>query len=77
MRLPVKNVTTQKQFSEGIHLFDSLPNHVSLSNNIVLMKKSHLIWIMILIITLHSCSRAITPYEAANNPRGRHCKRIR
>ncbi|HEY6504030.1 MAG TPA: hypothetical protein VIZ28_08665 [Chitinophagaceae bacterium] len=41
------------------------------------MKTKHLIWTLIILIVLESCSRAISPYEAANNPKGRHCKRIR
>lgn len=41
------------------------------------MKTKHLFWIMIVIITLQACSRAMTPYEAANHPRGKKCRVIR
>jgi len=41
------------------------------------MKTKHLFWILILIVTLQACSRAMTPFEAANNPKGKHCRNIR
>jgi hypothetical protein len=28
-------------------------------------------------IAFQSCSRAITPYQAANNPKGKHCRDIK
>ncbi|MDP4261212.1 MAG: hypothetical protein Q8941_01665 [Bacteroidota bacterium] len=40
------------------------------------MKTKNLLWIIIILVVLQSCSRAISPYEAANNPRGKHCKVI-
>ncbi|HLG41678.1 MAG TPA: hypothetical protein VI461_18505 [Chitinophagaceae bacterium] len=41
------------------------------------MKAKHFIWAAIIIIILQSCARAMTPYEAANHPRGKHCREIR
>jgi len=41
------------------------------------MKRSTVLWALIIIIFLQSCSRAITPYEAANNPRGKKCRTIK
>ncbi len=41
------------------------------------MKVKHLFWIMILIVTLQACSRAMSPYEAANYPKGKKCRNIR
>lgn len=41
------------------------------------MKTKHLIWALLFILFLESCSHAISPYEAANNPRGKKCKNIR
>ena len=41
------------------------------------MKTRNLLGIIIIcLVVLQSCARAISPYEAANNPRGRHCKVI-
>ncbi len=41
------------------------------------MKKKHLLWMAVLFIVLESCSRAMSPYEAANHPRGKKCREIR
>lgn len=41
------------------------------------MKTSIFIVMLIAIVLLESCSRSYTPYEAANNPRGRKCGTIR
>jgi len=41
------------------------------------MKTKSLVWILIIIIMLQSCHRAMTPYEAANFPRGKKCRSIR
>ncbi|MFI5128604.1 MAG: hypothetical protein ACHQFX_01380 [Chitinophagales bacterium] len=41
------------------------------------MKTRNIIAALIILIILQSCARAISPYEAANNPRGRHCRTIR
>ena len=35
------------------------------------MKTKHLFWILIVVITLQACARAMTPYEAANHPKGK------
>lgn len=41
------------------------------------MKTRILILALIAIILLESCSRSFTPYQAANNPRGKKCGTIR
>jgi len=41
------------------------------------MKTKQLFWILIIIIMLQACNRAMTPYEAANHPRGKKCRSIR
>jgi hypothetical protein len=41
------------------------------------MKTKHLFWILIVVITLQACARAMTPYEAANFPKGKKCRNIR
>ncbi len=41
------------------------------------MKTKNLLWLLVLIIILESCSRAMSPYEAANNPRGKKCRDIK
>lgn len=41
------------------------------------MKTKYFFWILVLVVILESCSRAMTPYEAANNPRGKKCRPIR
>jgi len=41
------------------------------------MKTRHFVWLVIIVIFIESCQRSFTPYEAANNPRGRKCATIR
>lgn len=41
------------------------------------MKTRIIIALLIGIVLLESCSRSFTPYEAANNPRGKKCGKIR
>jgi hypothetical protein len=41
------------------------------------MKTKHLLGLLLLIVILESCTRAMTPYEAANHPRGRKCATIK
>lgn len=41
------------------------------------MKTKIFILALIAVIFLESCSRSFTPYEAANNPRGKKCGKIR
>ena len=41
------------------------------------MKTRVLILLLVAIVILESCSRSFTPYQAANNPRGRKCGVIR
>jgi hypothetical protein len=41
------------------------------------MKARIFIFLIIASIAFQSCSRAISPYEAANNPRGKKCKDIK
>jgi hypothetical protein len=41
------------------------------------MKTKNLLWFLVIILFLEACNRAITPYQAANNPRGKKCKPIR
>ncbi|HEX2848784.1 MAG TPA: hypothetical protein VHN59_19715 [Chitinophagaceae bacterium] len=40
--------------------------------------KTRIIWIVLFaMVALQACNRAMTPYEAANNPRGKKCRDIR
>ena len=41
------------------------------------MKTRILILLLMAIIIFESCSRSFTPYQAANNPRGKKCGVIR
>jgi len=41
------------------------------------MKTRNLIGIVIILIILQSCAKYMSPYEAANHPRGRKCAIIR
>jgi hypothetical protein len=41
------------------------------------MKTKHILWAFIVIVALQSCSRAMSPYEAANYPKGKKCRNIR
>jgi len=41
------------------------------------MKTRIIIILLIAGIAIQSCSRALTPYQAANNPRGKHCRDIK
>lgn len=41
------------------------------------MKTGILLAIVAMIFILESCSRSFTPYQAANNPRGKKCGVIR
>jgi hypothetical protein len=41
------------------------------------MKTRNLLWLAIILIILQSCARSMSPYEAANSPRGRKCAYIR
>ncbi len=41
-----------------------------------LMKTKNIVIALLILVFLQSCARAISPYQAANNPRGRHCKVI-
>ena len=41
------------------------------------MKLKTIAAFLLLIIFMESCSHAISPFEAANNPRGKHCRNIR
>ncbi len=41
------------------------------------MKTKNLLWLLLIFIVLESCSRAMSPYEAANNPRGKKCRAIK
>lgn len=41
------------------------------------MKTKSLLLALAVILILQSCSRSFTPYQAANNPRGKKCGYIR
>ncbi|MEO7924117.1 MAG: hypothetical protein ABIR30_10585 [Chitinophagaceae bacterium] len=41
------------------------------------MKTRIFVLVLIIIIVFESCSRGFTPYQAANNPRGKKCGVIR
>jgi len=41
------------------------------------MKTRIILALVILIIFFESCARSFTPYQAANNPRGKKCGAIR
>lgn len=41
------------------------------------MKAKIIIALLIVIVFFESCARSFTPYEAANNPRGKKCGVIR
>jgi hypothetical protein len=48
-----------------------------LINKSIQMKTRNFIWLILLIITIQSCSRAMSPYDAANHPRGKKCRDIK
>ncbi|HMU45129.1 MAG TPA: hypothetical protein PKC72_02120 [Chitinophagaceae bacterium] len=41
------------------------------------MKTRIVLFLIVAGIALQSCNRAMSPYEAANNPRGKHCRDIK
>ena len=41
------------------------------------MKTKILLILIVTALVVQSCSRAISPYQAANNPRGKHCRDIK
>lgn len=41
------------------------------------MKFRTLFALLLLAVFVQACSRAMTPYEAANNPRGKSCRSIK
>ncbi len=41
------------------------------------MKVKFAIVLLLAIVFLESCSRSFTPYQAANNPSGKRCGKIR
>jgi hypothetical protein len=41
------------------------------------MKIRIVLLLIVASIIFQSCSRAISPYQAANNPRGKHCRDIK
>ena len=41
------------------------------------MKTRIVLLLIIASVIFQSCSRAISPYQAANNPKGKHCKDIK
>ncbi|MGB3006924.1 MAG: hypothetical protein WBC06_10460 [Chitinophagaceae bacterium] len=41
------------------------------------MKSRMLIILLLAGIAIQSCSRALSPYEAANHPKGKHCRDIK
>lgn len=47
------------------------------SNISMKMKPRIILFALAAIILLQACNRAMTPYEAANNPKGKKCRNIR
>jgi hypothetical protein len=41
------------------------------------MKIRIVLLLIVASIIFQSCSRAISPYQAANNPKGKHCRDIK
>ena len=41
------------------------------------MKTKHLLWLIMLVMVLGACNRAMSPYDAANHPRGKKCRDIK
>ncbi|MET0462814.1 MAG: hypothetical protein ABW007_06660 [Chitinophagaceae bacterium] len=41
------------------------------------MKTRIILLVLIITLGLQACNRAMSPYEAANNPRGKKCRDIR
>jgi hypothetical protein len=41
------------------------------------MKTKIILLLIAAVIVFQSCHRAMSPYEAANNPRGKHCRDIK
>ncbi|MEQ1676680.1 MAG: hypothetical protein ABL876_08270 [Chitinophagaceae bacterium] len=41
------------------------------------MKTRIVLFLLIASIVFQACNRAMSPYEAANNPRGKHCRDIK
>jgi hypothetical protein len=41
------------------------------------MKKRIVLVLIVASVIFQSCSRAISPYQAANNPKGKHCRDIK
>ncbi|MFZ1263811.1 MAG: hypothetical protein WAT34_09915 [Chitinophagaceae bacterium] len=41
------------------------------------MKTRNLLWVLFILFILESCNRAMSPYEAANHPRGKKCRVIK
>jgi hypothetical protein len=41
------------------------------------MKTKMLVVVLLAIVLMESCARSFTPYQAANNPRGKKCGVIR
>ncbi|HYM94081.1 MAG TPA: hypothetical protein VET23_08085 [Chitinophagaceae bacterium] len=41
------------------------------------MKTRILISLLVLSLAFQACNRAMTPYQAANNPKGKRCRDIR
>lgn len=49
-----------------------LPGRILVANSVT-MKTRIILAAVIAIIFFESCARSFSPYEAANNPRGRKC----
>lgn len=41
------------------------------------MKTKIVLFLIVASLLLQACSRAVSPYQAANNPRGKHCRDIK
>jgi len=41
------------------------------------MKIKYVIFIVLVMMAIQSCHRAMSPYEAANKPRGKKCREIK
>jgi hypothetical protein len=41
------------------------------------MKTKIVLTLIVVSVLFQACSRAVSPYQAANNPRGKHCRDIK
>jgi len=58
-------------------LFDLKVAALSLAVQIATMKARFLFFLIIFSFLFQACNRAMSPYEAANHPKGKKCRNIR